>query len=102
MIELENASQAGLRHFVSVEWACTQEMSPAMLAPNSEVKETASRREPRQQAGRLQFERCPGLCDPEAAAANSYWELTVGSSSKEKRTVVRAVSVASLRAGPND
>jgi hypothetical protein len=25
MIELENASQAGLRHFVSVEWACTRD-----------------------------------------------------------------------------
>ena len=24
MIELENAGQAGLRHFVSVEWACTR------------------------------------------------------------------------------
>ncbi|MGA2988518.1 MAG: hypothetical protein ABSG32_32535, partial [Terriglobia bacterium] len=32
MIELENASQAGLRHFVSVEWACTQERSPAIQA----------------------------------------------------------------------
>jgi hypothetical protein len=25
MIELQNVSQAGLRHFVSVEWARTQE-----------------------------------------------------------------------------
>jgi hypothetical protein len=33
------------------------------------------------------------LCDPEAATANSPWELTVGSSSKEKPTLTRGVTV---------
>ena len=33
------------------------------------------------------FERRLRLCDPEVATANSPWELTVGSSSKEKSTV---------------
>ncbi len=32
------------------------------------------------------FERRLRLCDPEVAPANSSWELTVGSSSKEKAT----------------
>jgi len=36
------------------------------------------------QVQRLQFERRLRLCDPEVATANSSWELTVGSSSKEK------------------
>ena len=38
------------------------------------------------QAQRLQFERRLRLCDPEVATFNSSWELTVGSSSKEKPT----------------
>src|SRR5271157_1956928 len=36
------------------------------------------------QAQRLQFERRLRSCDPEVATVNSSWELTVGSSSKEK------------------
>ncbi len=48
------------------------------------------------QAQRLQFERRLRLCDPEVATANSSWELTVGSSSKEKPTVARALTVARL------
>jgi len=40
------------------------------------------------QAPRLQFERRLRLCDPEVAV-NSSWELTVGSSSKEKTTVTK-------------
>ena len=42
--------------------------------------------------------RQPG-CDPEVATLNSSWELTVGSSSKEKRTVTKGVTVAA--AAPN-
>jgi DNA-binding winged helix-turn-helix (wHTH) protein len=34
------------------------------------------------------------LCDPEVATVNSSWELTVGSTSKEKPTVTKAVTVA--------
>jgi hypothetical protein len=42
------------------------------------------------QAPRFQFERRLRLFDPEVASANSYWELTVGSSSKEMPTVMRS------------
>ena len=51
MIELENGSQAGLRHFVSVEWACTQEIFPAMtwevtsIADTGKWRSTVSRME---------------------------------------------------------
>src|SRR5271157_1935019 len=38
------------------------------------------------------FERRLRLCDPEAATVNSSWELTVGSSSKKKPKVKRAVT----------
>ena len=40
------------------------------------------------------FERRLRLCDPEVGTANSSWELTVGSASKEKPTVTRAMTVA--------
>ena len=43
----------------------------------------------RLQARRLQFERRLRPCDPEVCTVNSCLELTVGSSSKEKATVVR-------------
>ena len=33
-------------------------------------------------------------CDPEVATVNSSWELTAGSSSKQKPTVTKAVTVA--------
>jgi hypothetical protein len=46
------------------------------------------------QAQRLQFERRLRLCDPEVATVNSSLELIVGSSSKEKPTVTKAVTVA--------
>jgi hypothetical protein len=49
------------------------------------------------QAPRLQFERCLRSCDPEAATINSSWELTVGSSSKKKPTVTRALTVMATR-----
>ena len=55
------------------------------------------------QAQRLQFERRLRLCDPEVATVNSSLELTVGSSSKEKPTVTRAMTVATrpfVCAGP--
>ena len=42
---------------------------------------------------RLQVERRLRLCDPEVATANSSWELAVGSSSKGKPTVTRAMAV---------
>ncbi len=48
------------------------------------------------QAQRLQFERRLRSCDPEVAAVNSPLELTVGSSSKEKPTVTRALTVACI------
>ena len=38
-------------------------------------------------AQRLQLERRLTLCDPEVATVNSFLDLTVGSSSKEKSTV---------------
>jgi hypothetical protein len=41
------------------------------------------------------FERRLRFCDPEVSTANSSWELTVGSSSKGKPTVTRALTVAS-------
>ena len=34
------------------------------------------------------------MCDPEVATANSSWELTVGSSAKEKPRVTRALTMA--------
>ncbi len=40
------------------------------------------------------FERRLRLCDPEVATANSPCELTVSSSSKEKPTGTKAVTVA--------
>ena len=40
------------------------------------------------------IERRLRSCDPRVATANSYWELTVGSSSKEKPTVTKALNVA--------
>jgi len=40
------------------------------------------------------FKRRLRLCDPEVATANSSWELAVGSSSKEKLIVTRAVATA--------
>jgi hypothetical protein len=40
------------------------------------------------------FKRHLRLCDPEVATANSSWELTVDSSSQEKPTVTKAVTVA--------
>jgi hypothetical protein len=46
------------------------------------------------QAQRLQFERRLRFCGPEVATLNSSLELTPGSSSKEKRTVTRAITVA--------
>jgi hypothetical protein len=46
------------------------------------------------QAQRLQFEGRLRSCDPDVATFNSSRELTVGSSSKEKPTVARAVTVA--------
>ena len=56
----------------------------------------------RSQAQRLQLERRLRLYDPEVATANSSRELTVGSPSKRKHTVTRAVTVAHyfLRASP--
>src|SRR5208337_4811823 len=42
-------------------------------------------------------ERRLRLCDPEVATINSFLELTVGSSSKEKPTVTKAVAVASTK-----
>jgi len=44
------------------------------------------------------FEPRLRLCDPEVATANSSWELSVGSSSKEKPTVTRAVTVGPSKA----
>ena len=41
----------------------------------------------------LRFERRLWLCDPEVATVNSSWELTVGSSWKEKPTATNAVTV---------
>ena len=38
------------------------------------------------------FERRLRLCDPELATVNSPWELTVGSASKEKIAVTKAVT----------
>ena len=38
------------------------------------------------------FERHLRLCDPEVATANSPWELAVGSSSKQRPTVAKAVT----------
>jgi len=51
------------------------------------------------QAGKLQAQRSHfewrlRLYDPEVATLNSSWELTAGSSSKEKPTVTKAVTVA--------
>ena len=46
------------------------------------------------QAQRLQFERRPRSCGPEVATVKWSLELTVGSSSKEKPTVTKAVAVA--------
>ena len=46
------------------------------------------------QAQRLRFERRRRFCDPEVATVNSSLELTVGSSSKEKPAVTKAVTVA--------
>jgi len=40
------------------------------------------------------FERRLRLCNPEFATANSPWELTVGSASKEKIAVTKAVTAA--------
>ena len=57
------------------------------------------------QAQRLQFERRLRLCDPEVAKANSCWDLTMGSSLKEKPVVARAVGTATrflTRAGLAD
>jgi hypothetical protein len=84
-----------------------------MLATNSEIRRRTaaefleqhhrrtrlrtmidSEREQRWVARRLRFERRLRLCDPEVATVNSSLELTVGSSSKGKPTVTRAVSVA--------
>ncbi len=46
---------------------------------------------------RFQFERRLRSYDPEVATLNSSLELTVGSSSKEKPTVTRALTVATRR-----
>jgi hypothetical protein len=40
------------------------------------------------------FERRLRFCDPEVSTANSSWELTVGSSSKEKPTATKALTMA--------
>src|SRR5208337_5023714 len=40
------------------------------------------------------FERRLRLCDPEVATAISSWELTVGSSRKEKHVATRALTAA--------
>src|SRR5579863_1274270 len=47
----------------------------------------------KREAQRLQFERRLRFFDPEVGMANSSWELTVGSSSKEKPTVTRALTL---------
>jgi hypothetical protein len=49
------------------------------------------------QAQRLQFERRLRLYGPEVATVNSSLELTVGSSSRERPTVTRALTVAARR-----
>ncbi len=45
------------------------------------------------------FERRLRLCDPEVATSNSCWELTVGSSLKEKLTATKTVAGASTIKG---
>ena len=54
------------------------------------------------QAQRFQFERRLRFCDPEVVTVNPSLELTVDSSSKEKPTVARALTVAAARRGTQE